>query len=104
MKTISPEQLEKLILAERIKREDVENLEQLEDGDYKIPEHIIICIKPTVQQKIDALQTEVDRIGAMQEPGDAELLAWAKENHEYYQEQQKAEQYRTDINNYKKQL
>ena len=54
------------------------------DGVIESPEGFKIERVPTMQEKRDNVQREIDRIEALKEPTDRELIAWAKENHEYY--------------------
>jgi hypothetical protein len=64
--------------------EDLANLERDADGNYIVPEGFEIYKVPTKADKMANVQAEIDRIEAMVEPTDAELIAWAKENHDYY--------------------
>ncbi len=64
--------------------EDIAGLEQDKDGNYLVPDGFEIYRTPTMQEKMDKVQAEIDRIEAMPEPSERELIEWARENHEYY--------------------
>jgi hypothetical protein len=81
--------------------EDLANLERDAEGNYIVPEGFEIYKVPTKADKMANIQAEIDRIEAMVEPSDEELIAWAKENHEYYRELEMLEWYKQDLENYK---
>jgi len=66
--------------------EDLAALEKDADGNYIVPEGFEIYRVPTKAEKMANVQAEIDRIEAMVEPTDEELIAWAKENHDYYEQ------------------
>ncbi len=55
-----------------------------QDGTIESPEGFRIERVPTLAEKRYNIQREVDRIEALKEPSDRELIEWARENHEYY--------------------
>ncbi len=66
--------------------ENVEALEKNEDGNYRVPDGYIIYRVPTVAEKRDNVQGEIDRIEALKEPTDKELIEFAKSEMVYYYE------------------
>lgn len=81
---------------------DLANLEVDAQGNYIVPEGFEIYRVPTKAEKIANIQAEIDRIESIVEPSDSELIAWAKENHEYYREMGMLDIYKHDLENYKK--
>ncbi len=68
------------------------------------PEGFRIERVPTLQEKRDNVAREIDRIEALKEPTDRELIEWARENHEYYFETNTVLPLRkADLEYYKKQ-
>ena len=66
--------------------EDLANLETDAEGNYIVPEGFEIYRIPTKQEKIAALQAEIERLESTPEPTNEELITWAKETHPYYAE------------------
>ncbi len=64
--------------------QDLANLEKDAEGNYIVPEGFEIYRVPTTQEKIAALQAEIERLESTPEPTDEELIQWAKETHPYY--------------------
>ena len=75
-----------------------------QDGTIESPEGFRIERVPTLAEKRYNVQGEIDRIEAIKEPTDKELIQWARENHEYYREQEMVDFYKNDLKNYDKLL
>ncbi len=55
-----------------------------QDGTIESPEGFRIERVPTLAEKRYNVQREIDRIEALKEPTEKELIQWARENHDYY--------------------
>ena len=67
-----------------IKKEDLGNLATDENGNYLIPDGIVIYIDDTqerVEERIISLESEIEQMG---EPSDAELIEEGRMMHPYY--------------------
>ena len=79
--------------------QDLANLETDAEGNYIVPEGFEIYRVPTKQEKIAALQAEINEIENDPEPSDAELIQWAKESHPYYASLGKLEALKAELAN-----
>ena len=80
---------------------DLANLEKDADGNYIVPDGFEIYRVPTTQEKIAALQIEIERLESTPEPTNEELITWAKETHPYYIEVGELEVLKTRLNELK---
>ena len=60
----------------------------------------VLVGQPTNEQKMARVQAEIDRIEALVEPTEKELLEWARENHDYYRERDMLDFYNKDLQAY----
>ncbi len=84
--------------------EDLASLEKDADGNYIVPDGFEIYKVPTLQEKMDNVAKEIERIEALKEPTDKELIIWARESHPYYDELYMLPFYKKQVEDYEKQL
>lgn len=72
--------------AEKIKKEDIEKLLQDENGDFFIPDHVVIYIRETEEEKKQKRIAELEEeLSKWKEPTQEELIEYGMVDHPYYQ-------------------